>query len=76
MVNSSIPKLANDMGADEIRIGVHEFECIGAPIPYDHPHIYLDMGNDHEIICPYCSTRYIHDATLDATASKPTGAVQ
>jgi uncharacterized Zn-finger protein len=37
---------------------VREFQCIGAAPPYDHPHVYLDMGSDDEIICPYCSTRY------------------
>jgi len=22
----------------------------------NHPHVFLDLGNDNEIICPYCST--------------------
>jgi uncharacterized Zn-finger protein len=60
------PKFANDEGAKEIRIGVKEFECIGASPPFDHPHIYLDMGRDNEIICPYCSTLYKFDASKRA----------
>ena len=32
--------------------------CVGARPPFDHPHVFLDMGDDHEIICPYCSTLF------------------
>lgn len=53
-----IPKFSNDAGEAEIFVPVREFQCIGAAPPYDHPHVYLDMGSDDEIICPYCSTRY------------------
>ena len=31
----------------------------------------LDMGDDHEIICPYCSTLYRHAADLGAEESRP-----
>ncbi len=37
----------------------------------DHPHVYLDMGRDGEILCPYCSTLFVHDARLDADQSEP-----
>ena len=40
--------------------------CVGAKPPFDHPHVFLDMGGDNEIICPYCSTLYRHDPSLDA----------
>lgn len=58
MAQAATPKISNDDGAAEIFVDVKEFECIGAEPPYDHPHIYLDMGSEDEIICPYCSTRY------------------
>ncbi|MGC6534887.1 MAG: zinc-finger domain-containing protein [Parvibaculales bacterium] len=58
MAQAAIPKFSNDDGAEEIFVNVKEFECIGAAAPYDHPHVYLDMGSETEIICPYCSTRY------------------
>ena len=33
--------------------------CVSArSAPFDHPHVFLDMGDDREIICPYCSTLY------------------
>lgn len=75
MADIHIIKVANDMGVDEIFIGVHSFECIGANTPYDHPHIFLEMGDDKEIICPYCSTRYRLDEKLGSTKSKPKGAI-
>ena len=66
MHSGGTPKFANDEGAGEVRIGVKEFECIGATPPFDHPHIYLDMGRDGEIVCPYCSTLYKFDASKHA----------
>jgi hypothetical protein len=29
------------------------------------------MGDDREIICPYCSTLYRHAPALDAHAARP-----
>ena len=58
MAQSTTPKISNNDGAQEIFVSVKEFECIGAEPPYDHPHIYLDMGSEDEIVCPYCSTRF------------------
>ena len=57
-------KFRNDNGVPEIRIGVKEFKCIGVSPPQDHPHIYLDMGNDDTILCPYCSTLFHFDPRL------------
>jgi hypothetical protein len=45
--------------------------CVGAKPPFDHPHVFLDMGGDKEIICPYCSTLYRHDASLDPHNARP-----
>ena len=45
--------------------------CIGARPPFDHPHIFCDMGDDNEIICEYCSTLYRYDPKLDPHESRP-----
>ena len=58
MAQAGKPKFSNEAGASEVSIPVRAFECIGADAPTDHPHVYLDMGDEDEIICPYCSTRY------------------
>ena len=75
MHGEGTPKFNNDAGVREIRIGVREFECMGATPPNDHPHIYLDMGRATEIICPYCSTLYKFDPSLRADQSEPASAL-
>ncbi len=71
MAESHTPKFHNDTGVPAIDIGVHEFECIGALPPFDHPHVYIDMGDDNEAICPYCSTLYRFDPKLAADEAHP-----
>lgn len=73
MADHVVPHFQNDIGAPVIEIGVREFMCVGATPPYDHPHIFCDMGDDNEIICAYCSTLYRHNAKLGAHASLPAG---
>ncbi len=75
MADKIVPQLANDVGAMRIRIGVKEFTCIGARPPFDHPHVYLDMGDANEFVCPYCSTLYAYDRTVAPTASDPANCV-
>ena len=48
----SYPKFHNEIGVPMVRIGCHEFECIGDKPPQDHPHIYLNIGDASEIVCP------------------------
>ena len=71
MAKSIIPHLCNDRGVDKIYVGVKEFQCMGASPPLDHPHIFLDMGADSQIICPYCSTLYIFDERLESDQTDP-----
>lgn len=73
MAGHIVPHLANDEGIVSIRIGVKEFNCMGARPPFDHPHIYLDMGDASEIICPYCSTLYVYSPALRADQTEPAG---
>jgi uncharacterized Zn-finger protein len=73
MSASVVPHLANDQGVEKIFVGVRELNCMGARAPMDHPHVYLDMGDDGQILCPYCSTLYIYDPRLSADQSDPVG---
>lgn len=73
MAHHTIPHFANDEGVEKIVIGVKEFKCMGARHPFDHPHVFLDMGADEHIVCPYCSTLYVYDAELGPGESKPEG---
>ncbi|MCG8558932.1 MAG: zinc-finger domain-containing protein [Hyphomicrobiales bacterium] len=73
MADPIVPHFQNDAGVDRIRIGVKEFQCMGASPPNDHPHVFLDMGADDQIICPYCSTIYLHDPALSPHETVPPG---
>ena len=73
MAAASTPHFANDQGLEKISVGVRELQCMGARAPHDHPHVFLDMGQDNQIVCPYCSTLFVHDATLRGDDSEPKG---
>lgn len=73
MADNGIPHFHNSIGASVIQIGAKEFKCIGTKPPFDHPHIFLDMGKDAEIVCPYCSTLYKFDPALALGDTNPTG---
>jgi len=71
MAGGTIPHFQNDAGHPSIDIGVKEFMCVGANPPFDHPHIYIDMGADNEMVCSYCSTLYRYDPALRADETRP-----
>jgi uncharacterized Zn-finger protein len=71
MADHIVPHFHNDLGIPVIEIGAREFMCMGAKPPFDHPHVYCDMGDESEFICPYCSTLYRYDRTLDPHAARP-----
>jgi uncharacterized Zn-finger protein len=71
MADSIVPHFHNDAGVPVIEIGAHELQCVGAKPPFDHPHVYLDMGGENEIICPYCSTLYRYNPALAPNESRP-----
>jgi uncharacterized Zn-finger protein len=71
MAENYVPHFHNTSGAPLIEIGAREFMCIGAMPPFDHPHVFLDLGDATDIICPYCSTLFRFDATLDPHAARP-----
>ena len=42
--------------------------CDGGDGPLGHPRVYLNMGDDTEIECPYCSRHYVLDENAPAEA--------
>ncbi len=73
MADYGTPHFHNDGGHAVIEIGVAEFMCVGATPPYDHPHVFLDMGDEGEKVCPYCSTLYKLNTALKRDESVPPG---
>lgn len=75
MADHSVPHFHNSEGLSRIEIGAKEFQCVGKLPPFDHPHIYIDMGKDNDIVCPYCSTHYVYNPRLAPGTSEPLSAV-
>jgi uncharacterized Zn-finger protein len=50
MAHGSTPHFHNTEGLRSIEVGSKEFQCVGALPPFDHPHIFLDMGKDSEVV--------------------------
>ena len=71
MTETIIPHFHNTAGVPVIEIGAREFMCIGELPPFDHPHVYLDLGDSNEIICPYCSTLFRYDSGLAPREARP-----
>ena len=75
MADKVVPHFHNDPGVEVIHVGARELQCIGARPPFDHPHNFLDMGSDDEVICPYCSTLYRYKAGIAADSAEPEACV-
>ena len=71
MAGHVVPHFHNEPGVPVIEIGAREFMCVGALPPFDHPHVFLDMGDETENICSYCSTLYRYDPSLTAHEARP-----
>ncbi len=73
--HSATPHFHNTEGLKRIEVGSKEFMCVGALPPFDHPHIFIDMGKDTDIVCPYCSTHYVFNPELAPGTSQPLSAI-
>jgi uncharacterized Zn-finger protein len=71
MADHVVPHFHNDPGVAVVEIGAREFKCVGATPPYDHPHIFIDMGDESEAICSYCSTLYRFNSSLHSHEARP-----
>lgn len=71
MAAKGVPHFHNEPGVAVVHVGAREFMCIGAKPPFDHPHIFIDMGDDNEAICGYCSTLYRYKPGLADDACEP-----
>ena len=71
MNNKNDPKFHNSGALEVIHIGSKAFKCIGALPPHDHPHVYINMGQADEILCPFCATRYRYDSRLNPGDADP-----
>ncbi len=45
-------------GNETIYVADKDVDCDGGGV-LGHPKVYLDLGEDGEIACPYCGRRYV-----------------
>ena len=75
MAPRQTPKFHNDMGVPAIDIGSREFECT-APCPLsDHPHIYIDMGDEKGDGLSLLLDLFRYDPALPPGGARPSEAV-
>jgi uncharacterized Zn-finger protein len=65
------PHFHNQIGVAEVRVGARDFMCVGALPPFDHPHVFINMGDLNEAVCPYCATRFLFDPSLGGGCEPP-----
>ena len=57
---------ANQMIDDEaIPTTDQRVSCNGGGGPLGHPQVWLTLGTNGEVVCPYCSRRYVLAGTED-----------
>lgn len=47
---------------DPIHVDSADVDCDGDGGAGGHPRVYLKIADDGEIVCPYCSRRYVRGA--------------
>ena len=72
MADHLIPHFHNDPGVSTIRVRVKEFMCTGAKPPFDHPHIFIDMGGERKPCAPI--VRPVSSMTRRSGACSPASA--
>jgi uncharacterized Zn-finger protein len=48
-----------EIEAEVIRVTALRVACDGGGGAMGHPRVWLHLGDDHEILCTYCSRHYI-----------------
>ena len=71
MAGGTIPHFQNDAGHATIDIGVKEFMCVGANPPFDHPHVFLDMGSDDNLVLDNVISECGRNGVLEIRVAKP-----
>ena len=42
-----------------IRVDGKRVACDGGGGPLGHPRVWLNLGDDDQVLCPYCSRHYV-----------------
>jgi uncharacterized Zn-finger protein len=52
---------------EEIKVNSHRVSCDGVGGALGHPRVYMEMGAEHFVECPYCDRKFVlsHDRGED-----------
>jgi uncharacterized Zn-finger protein len=51
-----------------IIVAARTVACDGNADPSGHPRVFLNVGEDGQVDCPYCGRRYVLGSGVDARA--------
>lgn len=54
-----MPQTAAPTPTETFEVNQPVVACDGGEGPLGHPRVFLSIGKDGEIECPYCSRRYV-----------------
>ena len=55
--------------AEVVQVHGHRVACDGVGGALGHPRVYLEMGDEHFVECPYCDRRFVHADTSAAVTA-------
>ena len=50
-----------DISTDRIRVTARRVACNGGGGALGHPQVWLNLGEDGAVMCPYCSREFVLD---------------
>jgi len=54
---------ANGNGTETIRVAGQRVACNGGGGALGHPQVWLNLGEEGAIMCPYCSRRFLREGS-------------
>ena len=60
--------MAASNATETIEVDSNRVACDGGGGALGHPKVYLEMGQATEVICPYCSRRFVLKAGAEVSA--------
>lgn len=42
-----------------VEVNMKKISCEGGANAAGHPRVFLNMGDNNEVVCPYCSKKFI-----------------
>ena len=52
-----------DIPRETVRVATKRVACNGGGGALGHPQVWLNLGEDGAIMCPYCSVEFVHEGS-------------